>query len=209
MELLEFIKREKIILNLNVTDQESALKVAEIAIASRISLITIEMNFKDASSVIKKLIDKYETKGVVVGASNVQTLEDIKKAREAGAQFIICLFHLKDMVKACQDQECVCAVGALSPTEVKDSLDAGSNVVFLAPCAAMGSEYVKFMTHSFGDVAFIAGGGITIKNFKDFLNAGAAAVLTDMVNTEDITKERYKKIGKDILEFMEERDVMD
>lgn len=208
MELLEFIKREKIILNLGVTDQESALKVAEAAIANRVSLIAVEMSSKDSPAVIQKLMDKYESKGVVVGAGNVQTHDDIKKATGAGAQFVICLFHLKDMVRACQDQECVCAVGALSPTEVKDSLEAGSNVVFLAPCAAMGSEYVKFMTHAFGDVAFIAGGGVTIKNFKDFLNAGACAVVTEMVNPEDIAKERYKKIGKDILEFMEERDVL-
>ena len=66
--------------------------------------------------------------------------------------------------------------GVLTPTDILSAVNKGFQTLKLFPASAFDLEYMKSLKGPFPEVEFIPTGGISKRNAKDWLEAGAIAV---------------------------------
>ncbi|MBN1598632.1 MAG: bifunctional 4-hydroxy-2-oxoglutarate aldolase/2-dehydro-3-deoxy-phosphogluconate aldolase [Bacteroidales bacterium] len=156
-------------------DRNALELLAEIFIKTGIRYTEITMNTKNAPDLIKTM------KGIagnefVVGAGTVLSVEDIDKAMEAGASFIVCPSVIEDVIDKCCKNNIPVFPGALTPTEVHRAWDMGATMVKLFPATAFGPSYIKALKAPFNEIKIMAVGGINDETISTFFANGADAV---------------------------------
>jgi 2-dehydro-3-deoxyphosphogluconate aldolase/(4S)-4-hydroxy-2-oxoglutarate aldolase len=77
--------------------------------------------------------------------------------------------------------------GALTPTEVISAYKAGSDMVKIFPCSAVGgAKYLKALKGPLPQVKMLPTGGVSLATVAEFIAAGAAAlgIGTELVDTK-------------------------
>ena len=120
------------------------------------------------------------------GAGTVTTVEMVRQAREAGAQFIISPDTNLDVIKATVELDMVSVPGALTPSEMMQAHWAGADFIKVFPANQMGPGYFKTVAAPLSQVRMLAVGGINEKNLEDYLKAGVlgAGVGGNLANKE-------------------------
>lgn len=114
--------------------------------------------------------------GLVLGAGTVMTEQDARDAINAGAKFLLTP-GIRPLVAAEAVRQGVPIIlGAMTPTEVADAVDAGATAVKVFPAARMGPEYVKDLHGPYPGTPLVATGGLHAGNAAEYLEAGALAV---------------------------------
>ena len=162
-----------------VVRADSAAKVIQAAEAvcnGGISVVEITMTVPDALQALRQLSRDKKSR-LVLGAGTVLRADAVEQCVEAGAEFIISPgFDAKIVARAKELGKLVMA-GALTPTELMQAWEAGTDFVKIFPCGSVGgSKYVKALKGPFPNVAMIPTGGINLENAADFLRAGADAL---------------------------------
>lgn len=111
---------------------------------------------------------------MLVGAGTVLTVEQIDKAVEAGAQFIVSPGFDPELVKYCVDRDIPVYPGCTTPTEYQAALKFGLEVLKFFPAEQSGGiAKIKAMSAPFPMVKIMPTGGISLKNLKDYLSCKA------------------------------------
>ena len=86
--------------------------------------------------------------------------------------------------------------GAMTPTEIVVAHDAGAEFVKLFPAANLGTDYVKAIRAPLSHIKLLAVGGVSEKNFADFLKVGmvGAGVGGNLANRSWIEAGEFDKI---------------
>jgi len=153
-----------------------AMQAAEAVCNGGITIVEITMTVPDAVEAVRQLSRDMKSR-LLVGAGTVLRADAVEQCVEAGAEFIISPgFNAKVVARAKEMGKLVMA-GALTPTEVMEAWDAGSDFVKIFPCGTVGGpKYVKALKGPFPDVAMVPTGGVNLENAADFLSAGADAL---------------------------------
>lgn len=153
-----------------------AIQAAEAVCNGGISVVEITMTVPDALQALRQLSRDKKSR-LVLGAGTVLRADAVEQCVEAGAEFIISPgFDAKIVARAKESGKLVMA-GALTPTELMQAWEAGTDFVKIFPCGSVGgSKYVKALKGPFPNVAMIPTGGINLENAADFLRAGADAL---------------------------------
>jgi len=108
--------------------------------------------------------------GLVVGAGTVLTAEQVDRAVDAGARFVVSPGFSATVVRRCAQRGVPTFPGVMTPTEVMMALDEGlSTVKFFPAEQAGGVAMIKALTAPFKTVRFIPTGGVTAANVGDYL----------------------------------------
>jgi 2-dehydro-3-deoxyphosphogluconate aldolase/(4S)-4-hydroxy-2-oxoglutarate aldolase len=94
--------------------------------------------------------------------------------------------------------------GALTPTEVIEAWEAGSDFVKVFPCAEVGGErYIKALKTSLPQIPLMAAGGINQQTAANYILAGATAigVGTELIPTGALERRQAKRIRELALRF--------
>ena len=140
------------------------LKFVELTLNSERALSSIELASKDFS------------KGLCIGAGTVLSLSDTIQAVNAGAQFIVSPTLNIDVASYCGEKGLAYFPGALTPTEIEKSWNAGATMVKVFPASQMGPDYFKTVRGPFDKLLLMAVGGIKVSDATKYLQAGASAV---------------------------------
>jgi 2-dehydro-3-deoxyphosphogluconate aldolase / (4S)-4-hydroxy-2-oxoglutarate aldolase len=111
-----------------------------------------------------------------IGAGTVLRPEQARAAIDAGASFIVSPALRRGLPEVCKDAGVPVFLGAFTPSEVADAVEAGSDAVKLFPANLGGPGYIKDLKGPFPDVELIPSGGINEDNAKEFIAAGCLAV---------------------------------
>jgi 2-dehydro-3-deoxyphosphogluconate aldolase/(4S)-4-hydroxy-2-oxoglutarate aldolase len=114
--------------------------------------------------------------GLIIGAGTVMTGQDARDAINAGAKFLLTPGIRPAVAAEAIRQGVPVVLGAMTPTEVADALDAGATAVKVFPAARLGPEYLKDLHGPYPGIALVATGGLNTGNAASFLEAGALAV---------------------------------
>lgn len=114
--------------------------------------------------------------GAVAGAGTVLRPEQARDAIAAGARFIVSPATVPAIVEPCLEQGVPVFLGALTPTEVHAAFAAGATAVKLFPAGIGGPAYVKDLLGAFPEIPLIPSGGVSERNAREYLAAGAVAV---------------------------------
>lgn len=137
-----------------------------------LTTIEITMNTPGAEEMIGHTRDQFKSE-LNVGAGTVCTKDDLKKAVEAGAQFIVTPIIRKKIIRACLKREIPIFPGAFTPTEIYEAWLAGASMVKVFPAKTLGADYIKDVKAPLSQVKLMPTGGVDLDNIESFKKAGA------------------------------------
>lgn len=137
-----------------------------------LTTIEITMNTAGATSMIRNAV-QHHAEGLNIGAGTVCTLDDLDRAVEAGAQFIVTPVISKKVIKACVKRGIPIFPGAFTPSEIYKAWDLGASMVKVYPATSLGPEYIKDVKAPLNQLRLMPTGGISLDNMAAYFNAGA------------------------------------
>jgi len=155
---------------------EQALRTAQALYAAGIRLVEITFTVPDAAAVIEAVAAE-KPANCLVGAGTVTTETQAGEALAAGAQFIVGPAKRPALVAQAHAADVPCIMAGLTPTEILDVHESGSDMVKVFPIDSVGGPgYVKSVLGPLPGIPIVASGGIGFDNYRAYLEAGAANV---------------------------------
>lgn len=129
-----------------------------------------EITFRtDAAEAAIRILSR-EMPGLLVGAGTVLSVDNVKRAVDAGARFMVAPGFNPKVVDYCLANGLVIVPGINSPTDVEMGLDRNLDVLKFFPAEASGGlKMLKALSGPYGSVRFMPTGGITVKNLIEYL----------------------------------------
>lgn len=111
---------------------------------------------------------------MLVGAGTVLTPDQVDRAVEAGARFIVSPGFGPAVVRHCRDVGVPVFPGVATATEIQMALEVGLSTVKFFPAEQLGGvAMVKALAAPFRDVRFIPTGGVTTANMGAYMDEPA------------------------------------
>ncbi len=174
-EVLAKILEVGIMPGIRTSSAEDGRFAAEAIAQGGIPIVEITMTVPKAIEVISDMVRN--SPNVIVGAGTVLDLETARRCLDAGAGFLTSPGLNLKVVEFAVKESILVIAGAMTPTEVIDAWQAGSELVKVFPCAPIGGPaYIRALKGPFPQVPIIAAGGVNQETAADFILAGAAAL---------------------------------
>jgi 2-dehydro-3-deoxyphosphogluconate aldolase/(4S)-4-hydroxy-2-oxoglutarate aldolase len=139
-----------------------------------ITVFEITMSVPDAPALIADLARE---PGLLVGAGTVASVADAEACLKAGAKFLVAPWVGTEIVAPARAAGAAVMLGALTPTEVRAALTAGTDVVKVFPASSAGGPaHIRALRSVFPQATFCPTGGVDPSNLRTWLDAGAAFV---------------------------------
>lgn len=152
---------------------EQVRSVAEVLLDSQyVRNMEIALNTENAYDIIRKISAEYRGR-LNIGAGTVQTYDELLKAIDAGAEFVLSpQMMTEQMLQHCRDQGILSVPGAFTPSEIADQIEKGADIIKVFPANELSFGYAKKVCEPLGDLALMAVGGIHRDNVKEALASG-------------------------------------
>ena len=155
--------------------RRAALEVVGALIEGGVLGIEITFTTPEAVRVIRDLDEEYGD-SILLGAGTVTTDEQVERAAEAGALFLVSPGSDPKLLPAMLGTGLLVLPGVLTPSEVMLARRLGAQAVKLFPGSSGGTSYLKALRGPFPDVPFVPTGGVSLENINDWFAVGAFAV---------------------------------
>ena len=173
-ELLDELARERLLAIIRGKDPAAAIRTALVLVESGIRLIEVSLVTTEAFRVIAEVVRRAPD-GCVVGAGTVLSSDDVARAQEAGARFMVTP-AVTESVAASASRGIPVLAGALTPTEVVTAMRAGATAVKLFPAGLGGPAHLRALRDPLPGIPFVPVGGVDAALAVEYLAAGAVAV---------------------------------
>ena len=175
MSAMEHILAKKIVSVVRLDDYTRAVEVARALAAGGVTVLEFTLTgqgaFEAVSATRTALGDS-----VCVGVGTVLDVEDAARAIDAGAEFLVTPALRRQVVATCVKRETLVLCGGLTPTELLEAYESGSQLVKVFPARLGGSKFIKDVLAPLPFLKLVPTGGIGLENAADYLAAGAVAV---------------------------------
>ena len=161
---------------LRTEDSDAGFQACLAALEGGVRTIEIAKTVPSCFEMIRGLI---ATTGArfPIGVGTVWDPGAVREAKDAGASFVETPALLPEVADACRQEDILCVMGALTPTEIYHARLAGAGLVKLFPIGPVGGpEYVRALRGPMGGVPFWVSGGVQIKDIGAYLRLGVKAV---------------------------------
>ncbi len=136
---------------------------------------------------------------MLVGAGTVLSVDQVKRAVDAGAKFIVSPGLNPKVVEYCLKKNYPVTPGIMTPTELEVALGYGLDVVKFFPAEnAGGLKMIKAMSAPYTMMKFMPTGGINAANVRDYLACDKILACGGswMVKGDLITSGNFSEIEK-------------
>lgn len=107
---------------------------------------------------------------MLVGAGTVLTVEQVDKAVNAGAKFIVSPGFDTEIVDYCMEKGIPVFPGCITPSEVAQAVKRGLHVLKFFPAEQFGGvNTIKALAAPYTTIKFMPTGGVNAGNLKDYL----------------------------------------
>ncbi|HSS60882.1 MAG TPA: hypothetical protein VLK30_05440 [Candidatus Limnocylindrales bacterium] len=161
---------------LRTEDADAGFQACLAAIEGGIQTIEITKTVPSCFELIRGLIattfGRYP-----VGVGTVWDPGAVKEAKAAGASFVVTPVLLPEVADACRQEDILCVLGALTPTEIYQARLAGAALVKVFPIAPVGGpRYIEALNGPLGGVPFWVSGGVPVEDVGAYLRLGVKVV---------------------------------
>ena len=184
---------------------EDAMRAAEAIVAGNIGILEVTLTVPNAIQVIERMADKFGDK-VLLGAGTILDPETARVALLAGAQFIVTPSLNLQVIKVARRYSKPCIIGALTPTEIVTTWQAGADLVKIFPCGPVGgAKYIKALKGPFPQIEFVPTGGVNLETTPEFIKAGASAVAvgSELVDLKSLREGKLEVISANARLYVE------
>jgi len=176
---------------------EDATPTAKALLAGGIDVMEITLRTGAAIDAIREAA--VNCPEMCVGAGTVLSLEQCKKAVEAGATFIVSPGFNRELVQWCIENNICVMPGCVTPTEVTEALSMGIKVMKFFPSNVYGGlPAMQALAAPFGMVKFVPTGGVSDKNLAEYASAPFVHAVGGswLCTKQDIASGNFQKITK-------------
>jgi len=169
LPILETISKIGIVPVVKLDDAKDAAPLADALCKGGIPCAEVTFRTGAAAEAIKIMTETHPD--MVVGAGTVLTTEQVDKAVEAGAKFIVSPGLNPKIVKYCVDKNIPITPGVNSPSEIETAIEFGLEVVKFFPAEQSGGiAKIKAMAAPYVNMKFMPTGGINAGNINSYLD---------------------------------------
>ena len=193
-KVLEDLKKTGIIPVIKIDDADKAIPLAKALIAGGIPCAEITFRTAQGEEAIRRI--NREVPDILLGAGTVLTTEQVDKAIDGGAKFIVSPGFNPKVVSHCVAKGIAVTPGCSSPTDMEQALEMGLEVVKFFPAEQLGGlEYIKAIAAPYGSMQFIPTGGINAQNIAKYIAyekvlacGGSWMVSADLINAGEFDR---------------------
>ncbi|MDO4265391.1 MAG: bifunctional 4-hydroxy-2-oxoglutarate aldolase/2-dehydro-3-deoxy-phosphogluconate aldolase [Eubacteriales bacterium] len=179
-----------------LNDAEEAEPLAEALIRGGLGCAEVTFRTACAQEAIRRISARFPE--MLVGAGTVLSVEQVKRARAAGAKFIVSPGFDAEVVDYCIGENIPVYPGVMTPSEVMQGVKRGLEVLKFFPASqAGGTAMIKALCGPFPGIRFIPTGGVSEKNMQEYLELPAVAAIGGswMVKKDLIIAGEFDKIS--------------
>lgn len=170
-KVLEEISKIGIVPVIALDDVKDAEPLAKALIDGGLPCAEVTFRTAAAEESIRIMSSKFPE--LLVGAGTVLTTEQVDRAVNAGAKFIVSPGLNPKVVKYCVDKGIPVTPGCANPSDVEQAIELGLEVVKFFPAeAAGGLNMIKSMAAPYVNMKFMPTGGINASNVCSYLDFG-------------------------------------
>ena len=177
-----------------LNDVKDAAPLAKALVEGGLPCAEVTFRTDAAAESIRIMTEAYPD--MLVGAGTVLTTEQVDRAVEAGAKFIVSPGFDPEIVDYCIEKNVPVFPGCISPSEVAQAVKRGLKIVKFFPAEQSGGlAMIKAMAAPYNMLKFMPTGGINTKNLKEYLACdkilccgGSWMVKGDMVEAGEFDK---------------------
>lgn len=177
--------------------ERDAKPLAEALCKGEVAVAEVTFRAEGADKAIRLM--KEARPDMLVGAGTVLTTEQVDKAINAGAEFIVTPGLDTELVEYCQEKNIPIFPGCTTPTDYHTAFKYGLKVVKFFPAEQSGGlNKIKAMSAPFPMFKVMPTGGISLKNLKEYISCpvicacgGSYMVTADLIDSnkwDEITK---------------------
>lgn len=175
MNVIGMMKEHQLTVAVRTDTPEEAYGAAVACMEGGIKLVEITFSVPRAAEVIKRIS---ASEGIAVGAGTVLSVDDAKKALDAGASYIVSPNLDEEVVQFVKKEGSVSIPGACTPAEIYRAHRAGADIVKLFPFVEIGGlNFLKAIRGPFPFIKYMLCGGATMENISAYVAARAAGIL--------------------------------
>jgi len=167
--VIERIETYKLVPVIKLNHSKDAVPLARALEAGGLPVAEITFRTNAAEQAIMNI--KRDCPGVLLGAGTVTTVEQVQRALEAGARFIVSPGVSDNVITFCLKEGVEVFAGVCTPTEMIRAMDHGLTRVKFFPAAQFGGlGTVKALSAPFPGIRFMPTGGVTEQNVLEYLS---------------------------------------
>lgn len=205
-EILKKIQAIGIVPVVKIDRVEDAVPLAKALCDGGLPCAEVTFRTDAAEGAIKAMTEAFPD--MLVGAGTVLTIEQVDKAVNAGAKFIVSPGLNPKTVKYCVEKGIPITPGTTNPSDIEQAIELGLDVVKFFPAeAAGGLNMIKSMAAPYVNMMFMPTGGISAKNLISYLDfpkiiacGGSWMVSDTMINAGEFDK--IRDLTKEAVELM-------
>ena len=168
-EVLQKIQTLGIVPVVVLNDAKDAAPLAKALCDGGLPCAEVTFRTDAAEESIRIMTSEYPE--MLVGAGTVLTTEQVDRAVDAGAKFIVSPGLNPKIVKYCLDKNIPVTPGVTNPSDIEQAIELGLEVVKFFPAeAAGGLAMIKAMSAPYTKMKFMPTGGINADNLKSYLD---------------------------------------
>lgn len=195
--VLEQIGKIGIVPVVVLNNSEDALPLSNALIKGGLACAEVTFRTEAAQESISIISKNFPQ--MLVGAGTVLNTEQVDRALDAGAKFIVSPGFNPKVVEYCVKKNIPVTPGIMTPTELEMALDFGLDVVKFFPAEnAGGLKMIKAMAAPYTMMKFMPTGGINAQNVCDYLACDKILACGGswMVKGDLIKDQNYSEIEK-------------
>ena len=144
-------------------------------ISGGLTAVEVTLNSRDAFAAINRLAKRFGSE-MAVGAGTVLTPNEVLRAADAGAQFIVSPNRDIAVIEQTKKLNLVSLPGCFTPSEVVEAVNAGADAAKLFPATSLGPAFVKALRGPLPQIRTVPTGGVTAELAREYFAAGAWAI---------------------------------
>ena len=191
-----------------LNDVKNAVPLAQSLINGGLPCAEVTFRTEAAQQSIAEISKNFPQ--MFVGAGTVLTTEQVDRAVDAGAKFIVSPGFNPKVVEYCIKKGYPVTPGIMTPTELEMALEFGLDVVKFFPAEnAGGLKMIKAMAAPYTKMKFMPTGGINPQNVREYLQCdkilacgGSWMVKGDLINGGNFTE--IEKLTKEASQIVKE-----
>ena len=191
-----------------LNDVKNAVPLAQSLINGGLPCAEVTFRTEAAQQSIAEISKNFPQ--MFVGAGTVLTTEQVDRAVNAGAKFIVSPGFNPKVVEYCIKKGYPVTPGIMTPTELEMALEFGLDVVKFFPAEnAGGLKMIKAMAAPYTKMKFMPTGGINPQNVREYLQCdkilacgGSWMVKGDLINSGNFAE--IEKLTKEASQIVKE-----
>lgn len=168
-QLLEKVQELGVVPVVVLNDAKDAAPLADALCEGGLPCAEVTFRTEAAEESIRIMAEAHPE--MLIGAGTVLTVEQVDRAVNAGARFIVSPGFDPEIVDYCLSKNILVLPGCITPSEVAQAVKRGLEVVKFFPAEQFGGvATLKALAAPYVNVRFMPTGGISAKNLKDYLS---------------------------------------